>query len=738
MPLDQARWQIDILAADKTAQAFASVQRRMRALEVEQARIGQSMGAGALVATRGFSALGGAIARLAPLLAPVTLAWATWNAGMKSGAMIDRAEQIGLTIEAMQAYHLVALQSGVGTEQFDGALQRLTAAMGAAKGGSDEAIARFDRLGVKLLDAEGNLRGVNDVLPEVARGLLGVGSETERNALAQELFGRTGQRLVTMLNSLALGSDALTLAAERNGAIVGRDTADAWNKLDSQLKIARTSADAALAALGAPIATVAMEAVNKILTDILANLGRLKAEAATASQSTAQRAAAGDVLQLEDQLAAARQRLAFNPRNTMAQAEVAALEKRIATAQRAEQLARQATMAAEEDFARRGKLDANFGLGGGKSQPTPNGGKTGGGAGERDRVREAINQLQGQARAADKALADMMAGTSLPLDALERNIQLEKKIADEIAKLGKYDPKDPRVGQIRDLVVQHETAESAIKRYVQASREAEQVEKQLGDGRLYLRDEMHRLGEALDTGRLSYEAYAVATRAARDRGEEMRLTMIGQQESLAGIMAGIEYAGMQWERNNRAFQTGQRIFTESTALMSQALTDLVSKGEADFGRLLGSFANMLAQMAAQAAASGLFNLASSALTSLFSAGVGAAMSPGQTMNTYAGLPDWYARPGFPARADGGPVSAGMGYIVNDGNAEVFFPGRSGTIVPSDEMEGGSSPVIIRQTMYFGSDVSRATLRTWGEQIKQETIAEVHDRRRRNDASSRGR
>ena len=436
MPLDQARWQIDILAADKTAQAFASVDRRMKSLQTQQAQLGQSTKLGAAMAAGGMNALGGAIARLSPLLGPVAIAWATWTAGMKAGAMIDAAAQLGITTEAMQAFHLVALQSGVSTEQFDGALQRLTGAMGAAKDGSDEAIERFSKLGVKLLDSNGQLRPIADVLPEVARGLMQVSSDTERNALAQDLFGRSGSRVVTMLGALAQGTDFLTESARRQSALVDRDVSEAWNKLEAQLKITKVTADAALASLGAPIATVALEAVNKILTDILANLDRLKREAATAPQATAQRAAVNDVKQLEDQLGAARQRQAqFREGSSgfkLEQGSIDGLLRRLDGARQAEQIARQATMEAEEGAARALKLPV---VGPentpttGKGQPT---GKAAGKAGEK--LDERLRELRTERTALEKAMAAFDASSGESVTAIDRRldaqVKLDKKIFD--------------------------------------------------------------------------------------------------------------------------------------------------------------------------------------------------------------------------------------------------------------------------------------------------------------------
>ena len=42
------------------------------------------------------------------------------------------------------------------------------------------------------------------------------------------------------------------------------------------------------------------------------------------------------------------------------------------------------------------------------------------------------------------------------------------------------------------------------------------------------------------------------------------------------------------------------------------------------------------------------------------------------------------------RAAGGPVSAGQPYIVGEIGPELFVPGRSGTIIPNNQLGGGST------------------------------------------------
>lgn len=255
MPLDQANWQINLLAADKTAQAFRSVDQRMKALDTQTKATGTAMNAGFAMAAR-------AMGPLVAAFSAAAVAQKVWAAGMKAANLGEEAEQIGLTTDQLQAYRLAAAQAGIEAEQMDAAMMRLSRSMGSANEGNDEAIARFEKLGVKVLDANGNLRKAADVMPEVARGLLGISSETERSAMMQELFGRSGARLITVLEQLSKGNDDVVAAAKAHGAVIGTEVIKAWDELDDKLKVSGQQLDTFLATIGKPVAVVALQMIN--------------------------------------------------------------------------------------------------------------------------------------------------------------------------------------------------------------------------------------------------------------------------------------------------------------------------------------------------------------------------------------------------------------------------------------------------------------------------------------------
>lgn len=119
-----------------------------------------------------------------------------------------------------------------------------------------------------------------------------------------------------------------------------------------------------------------------------------------------------------------------------------------------------------------------------------------------------------------------------------------------------------------------------------------------------------------------------------------------------------------------------------------------------------SFKDLLKRMAAEFAASAIF----SGLASFFPAG-------GFLSKFFGGF-----------RANGGPVSAGRGYVVGERGPEMFVPGMSGSIVPA----GGGSIVIHQTNTFHGGDQRQqaAAIAANNARLKQEIKAEISDSRRR--------
>lgn len=652
MPLDQANWQINLLAADKTAQAFRSVDQRMKALDTQTKATGTAMNAGFAMAAR-------AMGPLVAAFSAAAVAQKVWAAGMKAANMGEQAEQIGLTTDQLQAYRLAAAQAGIEAEQMDAAMMRLSRSMGSANEGNDEAIARFEKLGVKVLDANGNLRKAADVMPEVARGLLGISSETERSATMQELFGRSGARMVTVLETLAQGNDRVVQTAKDHGAVIGEDVIKAWDKLDDQLKITGAQADVTLAKLGAPIATWALEKVAGYLStinDLLTHIDRYN----SSGGSMGARQRREQVSSLESEVAslekerASIEKLMNHP--ARAGADNSRLTQQMASVTERMNQARDA-LAAAQRVVGNNAINNQLGL---PDVPPPVtgrelGAKPGGGAG---------NPISNSARkAGEKAGADAIRESQRQMDELVALIEKQRKAADAI---------EDRFGTGAETLAR-ETAELAEIQHLLAPETVQRAMKDLTD-------------------------------KADDQARAVR----GAAGGFDGYLAGIEQAVAEMDRANSAFEYGK----QTVDLLSDALTELATTGEINFQKLLGSFVNMIIQMEMRAAASNVWGALGGAggLLGLLGFGGVSSSAPlsfgagGTGIDLAGGLAGGWM-PGF---ADGGRPPLGRLSVVGERGPELFVPDSAGTIFNREQiagMGGGATNIVIQQTVHVGEYVT---------------------------------
>ena len=156
-----------------------------------------------------------------------------------AGAMADDVNTLskvtGISTEQLQIYSLYSAQVDVETETIAKAMQKLTVNMGDAADGSASATAKFDKLGVSVKDINGNLKSNDEVFAEAIEKLGEIENETERDAIAMDLFGKSAQEL----NPLILGgADAfreMGEAAKANGLILSQEALDSLNAFNDSI-----------------------------------------------------------------------------------------------------------------------------------------------------------------------------------------------------------------------------------------------------------------------------------------------------------------------------------------------------------------------------------------------------------------------------------------------------------------------------------------------------------------------
>lgn len=197
-------------------------------LDGPAAQAGESAGASA---GGGFGkALGTAVkvggVAAAAIGAAVTGASAAFAAGAKDvaayGDNVDKMSQkLGLSTDAYQKWDYVLNLAGTDMNSMTTGLKTLTNKLDDAKNGNESAIAMFDQLGISMEQAASMSR--EDLFAAAIKGFQGLEDTTERAALANDLFGKSGQNLAPLFNTTAEATAEMMQQAEDYGMVMSGD-----------------------------------------------------------------------------------------------------------------------------------------------------------------------------------------------------------------------------------------------------------------------------------------------------------------------------------------------------------------------------------------------------------------------------------------------------------------------------------------------------------------------------------
>jgi AcrR family transcriptional regulator len=199
----------ELSAVDRTKAAFNSVTKGLK-----------GVGSTAASVTKGVAGVG---------LAATATAGALGLLVNKSFEFIDAigktATRTGITTSAIQAFHLAARESGTNIEGANKALEKFARSVGDSQRGLKTMTDIFKALGVELETTDGHFKSTDTLLEEVAIGISGLGSQTQKATALANLFGRQGILLTNALEDLAdRGMDGFIDRAEQLGLILSTKT----------------------------------------------------------------------------------------------------------------------------------------------------------------------------------------------------------------------------------------------------------------------------------------------------------------------------------------------------------------------------------------------------------------------------------------------------------------------------------------------------------------------------------
>lgn len=221
---------------------------------------------------KNWKALGDTVAAVGAAMAAAAAAIGT-AVGAASKALVDFAVDgaayadkllsmstvTGLSTEKLQELQYAADLVDVSVDTITGSMKKNLSSMSKAAKGNEATAAAYEKLGVAVTDANGNLRDDETVYWELIDALGQVEDETQRDLIAMELLGKSASDLNPLIEAGADDMRALGVQAHNAGYVLDEETLDAFGEFDDQLRKLDKGAEAAKNAMGTILLPVLTE-----------------------------------------------------------------------------------------------------------------------------------------------------------------------------------------------------------------------------------------------------------------------------------------------------------------------------------------------------------------------------------------------------------------------------------------------------------------------------------------------
>lgn len=196
-------------------------------------------------------------------------------AAKNADSLITLSSQTGLSVERLQELQYASELVDVSIDQIADALKSMIGTMKDASSGTGDAAEAYKRLGVRVTDAQGNLRDSNEVFEQVIRRLSEVKNPTERAALAMKIFGEEAGRLNPLIEDGGKKLKQLSKEAHDMGYVMSDETVSSLGELDDAMQRFDNTSEAvknqmALALL--PVLTSVLNIITAIPPGVLSTV----------------------------------------------------------------------------------------------------------------------------------------------------------------------------------------------------------------------------------------------------------------------------------------------------------------------------------------------------------------------------------------------------------------------------------------------------------------------------------
>ncbi len=140
-------------------------------------------------------------------------------------AMSKLAQQSGVTVEQFSGLAYAADLAGISQDDLASSLVKLNRSMFDVFSGAEDAGKGFAALGVEVVNADGTIKDSTALMQELAGKFSAMKDGAEKTAIAVDIFGKSGAKMIPLLNGGSEGITELIAEAETLGIVLSTDTA---------------------------------------------------------------------------------------------------------------------------------------------------------------------------------------------------------------------------------------------------------------------------------------------------------------------------------------------------------------------------------------------------------------------------------------------------------------------------------------------------------------------------------